>query len=106
MADIEDSGPEAKKPKLVENGSNEIENDPDKQEELKDFSGFKISRILSESSERKSIVVEGTFDHGRRSVVALERLPIRQEILQKILSVRKLPASFHSGYLIPCFCVS
>ena len=93
MADIEDSGPEAKKPKLVENGSAETGNgtgtDPDKQEELKDFSGFKITRILSESSERKNVVVEGTFEKGRRSIVALERLPFRQEVLQKILSVRK-----------------
>jgi len=90
MADIEDSGPQAKKPKLVENGTAESGSDQDKQEELKDFSGFQISRILSESSERKSIVVEGTFEKGRRSIVSLERLPIRQEILQKILGVRLL----------------
>ena len=61
----------------------------DFQEELKDFSGFQITRILSESSERKNVVVEGTFEKGRRSIVALERLPFRQEVLQKILSVRK-----------------
>ena len=99
MADIEDSGPEAKKPKLVENGSTEasaaaadaeadVGADPNKQEELKDFSGFKITRILSESSERKNVVVEGTFERDRRSIVTLERIPFRQEILQKILSVR------------------
>jgi hypothetical protein len=59
----------------------------DKQEELKNFGGFKISKILSENSERKNVVVEGTFEGGRRSVVVLERLPIRREILPEILNV-------------------
>ena len=78
MADIEDSGPEAKKPKLVENGSAETGNgtgtDPDKQEELKDFSGFQITRILSESSERKNVVVEGTFEKGRKVLLCFRAI--------------------------------
>lgn len=79
----ESAGPASKKAKLAENGL-----ESEKQEELKNFSGFKISKILSESSERKSVVVEGTFEGGRRSVVVLERLPLREEILPKILNVR------------------
>ena len=77
---------EPKKPKLDENGS-AAENVPDKQEELTSFSGFKMTKILSESSERKNVCVEGTFSGDRRSIVVLERLPLRAEILPQIFQV-------------------
>ena len=78
--------PEPKKLKLDENVSGQ--NAADKQEELTSFSGFTITKILSENSDRKNVCVEGTFSGGRRSVVVLERLPLRAELLPKILNVR------------------
>jgi len=77
---------EPKKTKLDENGTSE--DTPDgKQEELTSFSGFKMTKILSESSERKNVCVEGTFSGNRRSIVVLERLPLRAEILPHIFQV-------------------
>ena len=89
----EAAGPEPKKLKLEENGeAKKVENGETKnvesvQEELTSFSGFKVTRILNENSDRKNVCVEGTFDGDRRSVVVLERLPIRAEILSDILNV-------------------
>ncbi len=77
---------EPKKPKLDQNGT--AEDAPGKQEELTSFSGFEMTKILSESSERKNVCVEGTFSGDRRAVVVLERLPLRAEILPQIFQVR------------------
>ena len=63
---------------------------PEVQEELTSFAGFKITKILSENSERKNVCVEGTFSGERRSVVVLERLPLREELLSRILQVGTL----------------
>ena len=94
----ETAGPEPKKLKLEENGEtkkkdekkdekNEKKKENETQEVLTSFSGFKLTKILSENSDRKNVVVEGTFEEGRRSIVVLERLPIRAEILSNILNV-------------------
>ena len=81
---------EGKKPKLEEDGSEVVvalPKAPDVQEELTSFEGFTIKKILSDNSERKSVSIEGTFTDGRRAIVVLERLPLREELLPQILQV-------------------
>ena len=79
---------EPKKAKLKEDVVLEVGAKPQVQEELTSFAGFKITKILSENTERKNVCIEGTFAGNRRSVVVLERLPLREELLPLILQVR------------------
>jgi hypothetical protein len=55
---------------------------------LTSFSGFAVTRILAENAERKNVSVEATIN-GRRALVVLERLPLRAEIVPKILTVSR-----------------
>lgn len=66
----------------LENGNS------DTQEELANFKGFQMSRILRENAETKSIVVEGVFPGSRRAVVVLERAPITPTMAEHILTER------------------
>ena len=79
---------EPKKAKLKEDEVLEVVAKPQVQEELASFAGFKITKILSENTERKNVCIEGTFPGDRRSVVVLERLPLREELLPLIFQVR------------------
>ena len=54
---------------------------------LADFGPFEMSRVLSESSDTKSVVVEGKLTtDGERAIVILEKTPFSKDSLDKVLS--------------------
>ncbi|PNF42750.1 hypothetical protein B7P43_G13611 [Cryptotermes secundus] len=54
---------------------------------LKDFSEFQQTRILSDSSQRKTICIEGSFNNREgKAIVLLEKKPFNEEILKNTLN--------------------
>merc|ERR550532_1308978 len=88
MASVEagDSSTEtAKKRKMEEDSGND--NNGVSSSESTAFSGFKVSRVLNEISQRKVIFLQGKFeDKDGDAVVILEKTPFSSDSVSKILS--------------------
>ncbi len=67
-------------------------------DEIKDFKNFKISRVLSENSDRKTMCVEGRFndDQANSAVIVLEKMPFEESKLSNLLQSSSLRTEFRN----------
>nr|CAD7392986.1 unnamed protein product [Timema cristinae] len=80
--------PPIKRAKVEENGSNCEESI---HAFIKNFAGFETTRILSESSQRKTICIEGSFEGNTSpAIVILEKKPFSGQNLKNILNIESI----------------
>ena len=82
----------------------------DDNEDLQSLKDFKVSKVLSEDSDTKKILLQGNIDGDSENsaVLILEKMPFKTESVQEILSKSSLKTEFKNDiYMnlnIPLLC--
>ena len=78
----------------------------DDKEDLQSLKDFKVSKVLSEDSDTKKILLQGNIDGDSENsaVLILEKMPFKTESVQEILSKSSLKTEFKNDIYMKYEC--